>query len=383
MSNPSPILFVDHAAAMGGAERSLLLILQHLDRKMWTPYLVCSGDQLGSVAESLDVGIYQLKFPRLRGNLNIIQWFRSIWELKSVIADTKPEFIICNTVRAVLYGMFASWLTKVPNIWYMRDFWVSETEPRYIWFDSFLKMLISKSARFVITNSHATAGGLPTSKNIRVIHNGIDLTKFTPQLSGDIVRDRLNIDRDQLVIGMVGRLRPWKGQDRFIRLASQILEQHPDVICLIVGGDIFGVKDQYREYLESLVLDLKLHDRVFFTGHLEDVRPALAAMDIFIHPGDPEPFGLVNVEAMAMGKPVASFAHGALPEIVEDGITGFLVPPYDENGLANAVISLLKNPSQRKQMGLAGRVRAEEHFSVQRMLTEIEGVFSDVIEELG
>jgi glycosyltransferase involved in cell wall biosynthesis len=101
-------------------------------------------------------------------------------------------------------------------------------------------------------------------------------------------------------------------------------------------------------------------------------------MDLFVHPGDPEPFGLVNLEAMAMGKPVVAFAHGALPEIVDDGKTGLLVPPRDERAMAEAVTTLLGNPARRIVMGRTGRTMAEKRFTARRVARELEIVLQEI-----
>ena len=101
-------------------------------------------------------------------------------------------------------------------------------------------------------------------------------------------------------------------------------------------------------------------------------------MDVFVHAGAPEPFGLVNIEAMASALPVVAFAHGALPEIVADGRTGLLVPPGDERALAEAVLRLLRNPEERRAMGESARARAVSAFSPERMASEIEAVWSVV-----
>ncbi len=103
-------------------------------------------------------------------------------------------------------------------------------------------------------------------------------------------------------------------------------------------------------------------------------------MDIFVHPGQPEPFGLVNIEAMAMARPVVAFAHGALPEIVVHGQTGLLVPPGDVIALANAVRTLLADPEQRRAMGCAGRERVETHFTIQRVAHEVEAALQKVLD---
>ncbi len=102
-------------------------------------------------------------------------------------------------------------------------------------------------------------------------------------------------------------------------------------------------------------------------------------MDIFIHPGDPEPFGLVNVEAMAMGKPVVAFAHGALPEIVVDRVTGLLVPPGDEDAMAQAVLALLQDPDWRQTLGTAGRERVQICFTSAQMVRGVNAVFEKIV----
>jgi glycosyltransferase involved in cell wall biosynthesis len=153
----------------------------------------------------------------------------------------------------------------------------------------------------------------------------------------------------------------------------------PETWYLVVGGSIFDVTDDYLQRLQRVATDLGLAARTVFTGHLEDIRPALAAMDVFVHAGDPEPFGLVNIEAMAMAKPVVAFSHGALPEIVVDGDTGLLVPPGDEAALAEAAVALLRNPAWRALLGEKGRERVAQLFTAERMTANVSSVFAQVV----
>jgi len=177
---------------------------------------------------------------------------------------------------------------------------------------------------------------------------------------------------------MIGRLRPWKRQDRFLRVLKYVLDEHPHTLGMIVGGTPFNTNDKYVAQLQHIVRDTSLQDRVIFTGQLDDIRPALAAMDIFVHPGDPEPFGLVNIEAMAMAKPVVAFAHGALPEIVIHGETGILTPPVDERAMAQSIGTLLRDPSQRAAMGAAGRRRVEQVFSIAHTARAVDKVLTAI-----
>ena len=136
------------------------------------------------------------------------------------------------------------------------------------------------------------------------------------------------------------------------------------------------MRDSYAAGLRRLVDELGIADRVTFSGHLEDVRPALAAMDVYVHPGEPEPFGLVNLEAMAMEKPVAAFAHGALPEIVEHGRTGLLVPPGNVEELASAVAILLRDSEGAGRLGREGAQRVRDRFAIGGTVTAIEEVLA-------
>ena len=129
------------------------------------------------------------------------------------------------------------------------------------------------------------------------------------------------------IVGMVGRARPLKGQDIFLQMAGQLAATVPDCRFLVVGGDPFQVDDDYEARLMAMCSQLGLDDRVHWTGQLEDVRPALEAMDIFVNPGAPEGFGLVNVEAMAMGKPVVAFAHGPCRKSLRMKRPGFSFHP--------------------------------------------------------
>jgi glycosyltransferase involved in cell wall biosynthesis len=179
---------------------------------------------------------------------------------------------------------------------------------------------------------------------------------------------------------MAGRLRPWKGPETFLQMAAQLHDADPPPYFLLIGGQPFGDEDGYERHLHRLAAQSPVAERLCFTGHLADIRPALAALDIFVHPGQPEPFGLVNIEAMAMARPVVAFAHGALPEIVVHGQTGLLVPPDDVAALAGGVRTLLADPERRQAMGCTGRDRVKTHFTIQRVAREVDAALQKVLD---
>lgn len=375
----STILFLDHAPALGGAERSLLLLLKHLDRDQWQPHLVCQEGLLAQAAKDLGVSTHIVPMPRLRRSLQApLDWLRTAHTIARLAWQVDAIMLVANTVRAAFYAAPAARLARRPFVWHMRDFWLSESRPRHLWVDRIGKRLLCATAARVIANSHATAAHLPCYGKVTVIHNGIEVERYDPTTDGTPFRQRYDIPLDAPLVGTVGRLRPWKGQDRFLRALARVRETVPQAWGVIVGGTPFGVKSEYPLQLRRLADDLHLNECVVFTGHLDDVRPALAAIDVFVHPGDPEPFGLVNIEAMAMGKPVVAFAHGALPEVVVHGEMGLLVEPGDEETLARMIVRLLLEPDLRDRLAIEARRRAVQCFSVERTLSGITEILRSV-----
>ena len=155
---------------------------------------------------------------------------------------------------------------------------------------------------------------------------------------------------------MLGRLDPQKGQEEFLRALPLVLEQRPDV-CFVIAGDETSGEEGYKRYLINLSYELHVNEHVHLFPFTEDVAEFMAAIDIFVLPSYRETFGLVLIEAMAMEKPVIATDAGGVPEIVEDGRDGLLVPPRDEKALAEAILLLLENSSLRRS--LSKRARAD------------------------
>ncbi|PIU68061.1 MAG: glycosyltransferase family 1 protein, partial [Armatimonadetes bacterium CG07_land_8_20_14_0_80_40_9] len=134
-----------------------------------------------------------------------------------------------------------------------------------------------------------------------------------------------------------------------------------------------------REELKEQSKDLGIEDEVTFTGSRQDIPEIMAALDIFVLTSIKEHFGRVVIEAMACGKPVIATNSGAVPEIVEDKVTGILVPPEDSEKLAEAIIELLEDKEKAKEMGIAGRKRVEELFSIEKHTRQIEEVYLSLL----
>jgi glycosyltransferase involved in cell wall biosynthesis len=371
------ILFLDHATALGGAEISLFLILKKFDYSIFHPILACPYGSLWEAGREVSAQIVEFEFPRLRRSVRALpDLLTKAKQLASIANFHSADVVYANTVRTAIYGSLAARMSSTRFVWHMRDFWLSENRPVLQFPDRAGKAWIGFHADCILANSQAVARHLPYPEKTRVVYNGVDTERFQPPGDISTMKALFGLPDNQPIVGTVSRLRPWKGADRFIRVAAEISQQDKDVIFLVVGGSPFDVRDGYAESLHRLVDQLNVSDRVVFTGQLEDIRPALSTMDVFVHPGEPEPFGLVLIEAMAMQKPVVGFNHGALPEIVKDGETGFLISPGKEKDLVDAILTLLRSPRLMERMGIAGRKRVETNFSADRMAAEVSDILT-------
>ena len=204
------------------------------------------------------------------------------------------------------------------------------------------------------------------SPPVTVVHPGIDLRRFAPHTDGEL-RAGNGIGPDELVIGIVGRLQPWKGQERFLHAARLVHRQIDGARFAVIGGAVLGWEGDYPARLRTLARDLGIGDRVIFTGHTEQVERWTAALDIAVNASEPEPFGLVILEAMAAGKPVVAVDAGGPSEIIRHGDTGLLSRTSRPEDLAREIIRLAEDPELRRRLGGAGRAEVERRFAAEHM----------------
>ena len=227
----------------------------------------------------------------------------------------------------------------------------------------------------VIAVSQAVAeslrrGGVIDPSKITVIHNGIDLDRFTNATH--------RTADSPIAVGTVGHLAPIKGQDVFLRAAALIAASRRGVRFVIVGEDKSS-EMSYRKELEALVVELGLSEIVDMRGWQDEMLATLSSLAIFVSAARSEPFGLAIVEAMAAGLPVVAAASEGASEIIDDGTTGRLVPVDDHEALAKAIIELIDNPEECSRLARNGMLAAHERFSLQRMATDTERVYQDSV----
>lgn len=212
---------------------------------------------------------------------------------------------------------------------------------------------------------------------IRVIYNGVDFADFIIRFrkhNPEEIRREYGISQKAHVVGVTARLVPDKGHEYLIRAAKMLEPEFPDLSLLIVGDG------RHRDHLKKLAERLNLLDRIYFTGNLRDVSKPLAAIDVFALPAVwREGFGLSIVEAMVCQKPVIVTNIWALNTLIQNGVNGILVGPRDVESLAGAIRLVMRDRDLRERISKAGQQTAQQRFSLDRMVEELETVYREVL----
>lgn len=373
------VLLVNNSADIYGASRSLLRLAGKLNEAGHEPVVLLP--QEGPLVKSLNnAGIRTEIFPSLRvitrpvlGSWRIIPWltglFPSALRLAGLIKSERFDIVHTNTGVIVTSGLAAR-IARCPHVWHIRD-WFQEFGPLWKPYSRYILW----SADRVICVSRAIAGQFAASGKVEVLHNGFDLAEFPPITAEErkSARSQWSIGPDDLVVGAVGRIKfKRKGQEFLLRASRLLRDLGTEVVCVLAGGAAPG-SEEHISKMKDLAHDLGV--RTIFTGELADARSAYAAMDVFVLPSaQPEPFGGVVMEAMALGLPVIGTDIGGTTEQIANGETGFLVPPADPDALAGA-IRKLAGKEKRACMGKAGRERVAKSFNLGSTVSRIVEIY--------
>lgn len=211
--------------------------------------------------------------------------------------------------------------------------------------------------------------GIRDDKIIR-INDSIDPERLRIEAMPGIIRERFNIPLNSRLIGIVGNIKPWKGQIHVVKAVGLLANRYKDLHCLLVGN----VADrQYADEIKHIADNMGATDKIHFTGYQEKPTEIMNAMDIVIHASiEPEPFGIVLLEAMSISKPLIATAHGAPLEIVVDGETGFLTEPGDASSLAEKIVYLLENPDAAERISANAHQRLLDNYTIEHAIGKIE-----------
>jgi glycosyltransferase involved in cell wall biosynthesis len=218
-------------------------------------------------------------------------------------------------------------------------------------------------------------------KEIITIYNGIDMDALmmaTPP--EDVLRAQFPVLKAKRIVGMVGQIVPLKRHKLFLESMQEIAKQFDDVMFVVIGDSPDNHKlslDDLRAYAQKLGIS----DKVVFTGTRKDVPALLKSFDVLVHPADREPFGRVIMEAMALGVGVVATKSGGPSEIIEDGVSGFLVDVGDKKNIVEKVIMLLKDGHLRQAMGARGQERIRHSFNLKNTVCRFNGLFEKLLDK--
>jgi glycosyltransferase involved in cell wall biosynthesis len=214
-----------------------------------------------------------------------------------------------------------------------------------------------------------------------VVHPGIDIDQFRASAppSRTAARQYLGFPEDRQIVLIVGRLQRWKGMHVFIEAMAHVSNKRESVQGIIVGGR-HDLEPDYPDVLRRQIQELNLNDRVEMVGFQTNVADWMTAADVFVHASDREPFGIVVIEALALGTPVVATDTAGPTEVIKDGETGFLTPFGNAQVLADRIEHYLSHPETACRIGKAGAVRSQK-FTVDRYVKELTQVILNVAEK--
>lgn len=215
------------------------------------------------------------------------------------------------------------------------------------------------------------------NQRIHLIYDGISPDRMAQQTSSTNVRQEHDIPDSAIVIGSVGNVKEWKGQKVLVDAFCQVAKDFDDVYCFVVGAI---ADDSYYEEILEIASKAGVRNRVVFTGYQKRVGDYLRSFDLFVHCSvEPEPFGIVILEAMSLEIPVIATSIGAPQEIVENGESGVLFDPSQASDLADAIRSVLSDRKRMSEMGRRGRSRFLQKFTSEINATKIMAVYESVL----
>lgn len=346
------LILMPIAEKRGGAEQLLRMFLSRLpDLRLECTIVFLEDGPMHQ--ECIESGLSSTVIPagRLRHVGRSIQTVRRIAELAS---ETRADLIFSWMPTAHLYGAFASAIASIPGAWYQHGLPQNTT-----WLNRLVSFL---PAAGVIACSETVAQAErehwpehPT----KIVPPCVDTDRFDPAVlpSPEAVRQQLNLPDGGPLIGTVGRLQRWKGMHTLVRAMPKVLARYPDAHALIVGGR-HEHEPEYEAFLAREIEMRGLQDRILRVGFQSNVPLWMQAMDVFVHAADHEPFGMVILESMSLGKPVVAGDQGGPTEIITEGENGLMAPYEDADALARQILRYLDNPDFARQMGDNARERA-------------------------
>jgi glycosyltransferase involved in cell wall biosynthesis len=351
----------------GGAQEHLYGLLSRIDRDRYDVSVV-----------ALSAGSGTRKIARLGVPVLVIEEKdddRAVDVLAAQVIANCPDVVHSHMYRAEIVGTRAALLAGerlgrrpyIVSTVHSSRVRTSEDRAAVRALTPSMDRLVAVSQSIVRKISHERGGLAPVS----LIYNGVDLDRYDHQEPCCTLREEYGMEPNSQIVGVVARLEPEKGHPTLLEAWPAVLRRCPDANLLIVG------EGSQRAALERQANDLRIGHRVVFTGRRDDIPAVTAALDVAVLPSYREAQGLSILEAMALTRPVVASNVGGIPEMIQDGVTGLLVPPHDPDALAVAIGRLLGDHPLADMLARAGHDLVHDRFCIQLMVRAIEALYDE------
>jgi glycosyltransferase involved in cell wall biosynthesis len=365
-------ILMPRATQRGGAENLLDVLLQYAHTlPLECIVIFLEHGPLVTKFRSYGIDVDVVRAGRLR---EVGQALVTINALVQLIKEQQFDVVFSWMSKAHLYGGWAAWLAGVPAAWYQHDIPSSPGAMDHL--------ITLTPARKVLACSEQAAKAQRhfwPKRMTEIVYPCVDLSRFDPVIlpSPSTIRQELGLPSDGPIVGIVGRLQRWKGIHVFVEAMARLIGSHPEAHGVIVGGQ-HDLEPEYADFIERRIDNLDLNDTVTLAGYQSSVPLWMQAMDVVVHASDHEPFGIVVIEAMALGKPVVAGDSGGPREIITEETDGLSAPYGDAEKLAQQIRRYLDAPDFADSVGKAARNRALE-FSPERYAQRFVQALREVV----
>jgi glycosyltransferase involved in cell wall biosynthesis len=366
------VLHVITSLDRGGAENHLLALIANADRRQFEMEVavLCGEGELVDAFRAAGIPVHLIG-SRWRVDP------AALARLTALVRGGDYDIVHSHLFRADIYGSLAArGVSRRPRIVSTRH-----NDDRFFLnpFVGLVHYAVSAQQDMIIAISDhvarfTIARGVRDPARVRRVYHGLDPpASSTLDREGVRIRAALGVATSDFLVGNVGRLAPQKGQRHLIGAMPLLLERVGNAHLAIVGGG------DLEPYLRDLAREVGVSERVHVLGPRRDVPAFMHAIDVFAMPSIWEGFGIVLLEAMAAARPIVASRVATIPEVVEDGDTGVLVPPGDAPALAEALAWLAAEPEQARRLGMAGEERLRRRFSLQKMVADTEALYRELV----
>jgi glycosyltransferase involved in cell wall biosynthesis len=385
------ILIIHQSAELYGSDKTMLYFLSELDKIKYLPIIVLPFD--GPLKTELEknnikvviapvLKIYRKIFTPKNIFKFIREYYQGIKALDTLNKEYKFDLVYTHTLAALIGILFAK-KRKIKHLWHVQEIIARPKALNFL----FKKILSLDCNHKVVYDSKATMNfwiknNLKLANKSEAVWNGVEsknIKRFTDDELNEVRENFFFSSKDEIVISLVGRINNWKGQQLLLKSFNQLVKKH-NTIKLVYLGSAPPNQEIFEIELKNQISEFDLQDKVVLIPFQKEIEKFWNAIDIAVVPStEPEPFGMVVIEAMLAKKPVVASNHGGPTEIILNNETGFLFEPNNHNSLSDALELLIKDEQLRKTYGVNGFNRVVNVFSLENHVNHFEKIFKELL----